>query len=402
MPPSPAKIVMIISRKTIFTLVRIAICAVALWIVARGITLSDQITLRDGTTLDGRIEGEGASIELRLPSGDLQSIPRNEIAASKDGTLKIAFGLYTTLWRSSKGLLFLALLLYFPVVFPQAYRLYGLLRAQGIPVSYADSLKVSFAGNFLNFATPFGSNAGDLFKAYFVSLHTPLKTEAVTTVVLDRFVGLGTLLLVAGGITAVSPPGSRLAMVRPFVLTMLGVGLVAFVIYRSPLGRRVMQGLPAWGPIEQLKRVDQAAHHLTGHLSALIVATLLTVLLQAMALLAFFFIAMALSMKANSSNVLEYFAYFYTGTLIAALPGPPQGLGTVELAYRYFFESFGTVSQIVCMAFAIRLTGLISSLPGLLVTMTGAYRPRDNSASNSGTAPEVDVSDIPISANAIP
>lgn len=365
------------TRKSLGIILRIAICLIALWIVVRGVTINDRITLRDGTALVGQVQTDGEPVEFRGGDDQIRQIARSDIAVSSDGTLAIGYGLKTTLWRSNKLLLLAALAIYFPVLFPQALRLWWLLRAQAIPVGYMECLKVTVAGNFLNFATPFGSNAGDLFKAYFVSLHAPQKkTEAVTTVILDRFVGLATLLLVAGSITVLSPPGSRLAGMRPIILTMLTIGVIAFVVYRSRLGRRIIQSLPQWSIVQQLRRVDQAAHKLTGHVWALVAAFLLTFLLQGMALTAFFAIAIALAMKANLSNMPEYFAYFYTGTLISTLPGPPQGLGTVELAYRYFFAPYGTVSQIICMAFAIRLTGLVSALPGLFVTMTGAYRPR--------------------------
>ena len=63
---------------------------------------------------------------------------------------------------------------------------------------------------------------GDVFKAYFVSLHTERKTEAVATVALDRLIGLGTLLAVASIITIFSPSGSRLAELRPYTLGLLG------------------------------------------------------------------------------------------------------------------------------------------------------------------------------------
>ncbi|MDO8630112.1 MAG: hypothetical protein Q7R41_06425, partial [Phycisphaerales bacterium] len=99
--------------------------------------------------------------------------------------------------------------------------------------------------------------------------------------------------------------------------------------------------------------------------------------LQLMALASYFVVAIALAMKADAGNVPEYFAYFYTGALVQSLPGPPQGLGTVELAYRFFFAPYGSASQIVCMAFAIRLVGLICALPGLFVTLTGSYKPRE-------------------------
>jgi uncharacterized membrane protein YbhN (UPF0104 family) len=106
-------------------------------------------------------------------------------------------------------------------------------------------------------------------------------------------------------------------------------------------------------------------------------AFVLTVILQAMAIGAYFTVAVALAMTANLDNVLEYYTYFYTGVLVQTLPGPPQGLGTVELAYRFFLAPFGSPSQIVCVAFAIRVVVLACALPGLLVTLTGSYKPRD-------------------------
>ena len=48
----------------------------------------------------------------------------------------------------------------------------------------------------------------------------------------------------------------------------------------------------------------------------------------------------------------------------------------MELAYRDFLAPFGSPSQIVCVAFVIRVIVLTCSLPGLLVTLTGSYRPR--------------------------
>jgi uncharacterized membrane protein YbhN (UPF0104 family) len=96
----------------------------------------------------------------------------------------------------------------------------------------------------------------------------------------------------------------------------------------------------------------------------------------------------ALGLDAHAGNVLAYYAYFYTGAVIQALPGPPQGLGTVELAYRYFLAPFGSPSQIVCVAFLARIVVLVVALPGLLVTMTGSYRPRELGQGEPDTAPE--------------
>jgi len=367
-------------RKRLFDALRIAVCAAALWIVVRGVTIHDHVTLLDGTDLVGDVLREADAVEMRMANGETRVVPRADIASDEDGTAKIAYGLRTA-WRdSTKSLLLLAVLIHFPVVFPQALRFQWLLAAQNITVGYWECVKLSFAGNFLNFATPFGSHAGDVFKAYFASLHTEHKTEAVTTVVLDRFIGLGSLLLVAAAITVFSPAQSRLAALRPYMLGIVGIGAVAAFAYFSPVFRR-RWGNVAWlsrlPMLQQLKRVDKAARTLVARRGTLFAAVLITIGLQATALTAYFVTAVALALDAHAGNVLEYFAYFYTGVLVQALPGPPQGLGTVELTYRYFFAAFGSPSQIVCMAFAIRMVALVCALPGLLVTLTGSYRPKE-------------------------
>ncbi|MGB0714611.1 MAG: lysylphosphatidylglycerol synthase transmembrane domain-containing protein, partial [Phycisphaerae bacterium] len=250
------------------------------------------------------------------------------------------------------------------------------LKAQQIPLGYWESLKLTFAGNFLNFATPLGSNAGDVFKAYFVALHTDHKTEAATTVFLDRVVGLCSLLLVVALITILSP-AERLVSLRPYMLGVLGIVVAGIVFYLSPLFRALLQlswlrRLPFFG---QLERIDMTARTLFGRPGLLVAGVAITLVLQATAMSAYFIVAKAVGLDVLLEQIAEVFAYFFVGCLVQALPGPPQGLGTVELTYRYFFSPFGTVSQILCMAFLIRLMVLLCAVPGVLVTMTGSYRP---------------------------
>ncbi len=377
------------AKKRLFNLVRVLICAAALWIVVRGVTLHDHVTpANGGPDWIGEVRVDADPVEIRLVGGEMQRIPRTDIALDADGAPRIAFGL-TSAWRNSrKSLLLLAVLIHFPVVLPQALRFRWLLAVQSITLGYWECVKLSLAGNFLNFATPFGSNAGDVFKAYFVALHTTRKTEAVTTVVLDRVIGLGSLLFVVAAITALSPTGSRLAALRPYMLGLLAFGIAGALLYFAPPLRRRWTS-SAWFTrlpmFDQLRRIDRSVRTLAGHAPTLVGSVLLTIGLQGMALAAYFTVAIALGLQGGAARVPEYFAYFYSGTLVQALPGPPQGLGTVELTYRYFFAPFGSASQIVCMAFVIRVVVLICALPGLLVTATGAYRPKPEATDDAPT-----------------
>ena len=377
------------ARKRLFNVIRILICVAALAFVIRGVTWYDRVPLRDGSPpIVGVVSEISETIRVDLPDGGVREIAHENAVPDATGEPVIAYGLKST-WRNAhKLLLLLAVLIHFPVVLPQAWRFRLLLGAQGIAVGYWECLKLSLAGNFLNFAAPLGSNAGDVFKAYFVSLHTEEhKTEAVATVILDRIIGLGSLLFVVAIITTLSPSGGPLAELRPYMLTMLAIGIVCAVAYLSPVLRRhivPMSWVRRLPMFEQLRRLDRAAHVLAGRKGLVVVAILLTVFLQALAMAAYCTVALAIGLDVGRHNWAECFAYFYTGTVVQALPGPPQGLGTVELAYRYFFSTLGSPSQIVCMALAIRVVVLICALPGLLVTITGSYRPAEASLIEEG------------------
>ncbi len=378
------------TRKRLFNLMRIVICIGALWYVVQGVTVDDHIALTNGQTITGQVLDSTDPIVIQLTNGAQSRVAHQQVAVNEQGNLRISYGLRTAWQKSQKQLLLLALAIYFPIVFLQSLRIQWLLKAQEIKIGFVDAVRFSFAGNFLNFAAPLGSNAGDVFKAYFLSLHTHRKTEAVATVFYDRVVGLASLLFVVAMITLFSRPGSKLAEFRPYMLSMLGGGIGLTIIYFAPpIRKHLLPGsmLKRIPMIDHIRRADAAAHALLKHKGLVVCAILVTMLLQAIAVAAYFTIAISLAFNANLGNFLEYYTYFCTGVVIQALPGPPQGLGTVELAYSYFFKAFGSASQIICLAFAIRLLVLVAALPGLWVTMTGSYKPQTSVDSKTDNPP---------------
>ena len=369
------------AKKRIWDGVRVALCVAALGIVIQGVTWDDRLTLaEDGSELRGTVIDQESEQQYHIERSDgtERTVAYAEVAQDEQGAPRVEYGLKSVWRESDKGLLALCIVVFLPVAFFLGARLKLLLSVQDVHISLFEGIKLSFAGNFLNFAAPLGSNAGDVFKAYFVSLHTEHKTEAATTVFIDRVIGLGTLLLVVAVLTLASPGTSRLGELRWYVVSVILVGGAAGLAYLSPLGsglmaHRFMARLPGG---RHLARIDGTVRSLARRPGVLVGAVLYTVTLQVIAIGAYFVVAQALGLRGGWSLLPEYYAYFATGAVVQALPGPPQGFGTVELAYRYLFAPFGGVSQIVSMALAIRLMTLICALPGVYVVLTGSYRPR--------------------------
>jgi hypothetical protein len=96
-------------------------------------------------------------------------------------------------------------------------------------------------------------------------------------------------------------------------------------------------------------------------------------------------------MDFSGSKVWDYFAYIGGGHMIAAIPITAQGLGTMELAYKHFFlGAYGTLPQLLSLALWIRLMNLLWALPGALVTLLGAHRPRDMHSLDDVARPNVE------------
>ncbi len=415
-------------KKRGFTLLRVGVCVGLVWWVYKNVAWSDTVTLTNGTEVrllaesDQSIEildAEGEthtlprtdialrvtltdgtevrllaesdeSIEVMDAKGNLQTLAPTDIARRDEGAVAIRYGVPGLVKRSDWRYLSLYVLIFAPVPFIMAKRLQWLLLAQDIHISYWETVKVCYAGNFLNF-TLIGSTGGDVFKAYYVTLHTEHKTEAVTTVMLDRVIGLiGMFIMVA--MVTVPALGRRYFVYAAGVslLCLLGV-VVGCVLLVSPRVRALMARLPGVTRLPMLSHFHRAEATIRRVLQRrwiLFWSLVFTVTIHWLCTTSFFLGAMALGMDTGGSRWVEYFAWIATGNIVAAVPVSFMGIGTMELFYGVVMKDFASVSQLVLLAMCVRLVQLFWSLPGALVALTGAYRPKSAEALEELTMPE--------------
>jgi len=374
-------------RKRVFGIIRLVLCAGFVFLAVRGVTLHDWVTLApesDDAAAGLRrlrlVEEKAATVVVLDEEGMRREIPWDRIARAEDGQPQIERGLLTALRASNPWYLACGLLIFAPVTFLQSARFQLMLRAQDIRITYWESVKLCFAGNFLNFVFLVGSTAGDVYKAYCTALHTEHKTEAVTTILLDRVVGLVGLVVVAGTMSfagTTDPTLRQVGLVAWGLLgcVLFGVWLVSSGRAPTRMLRRVVAYLPASSTLE---RVLAAAERLVASRGRLAACVIIATVLQFFAVGAAVMLAYALGMDFSGTKLWDYFAYIGGGHMIAAIPITAQGLGTMELAYKHFFlGTYGTLAQLLCLALWIRLMNLLWALPGALVALRGAHRPRN-------------------------
>ena len=150
-------------------------------------------------------------------------------------------------------LLGLAFAMSFAAVSITFLRWWLLVCTLGLTFRIRDAFRLGFLCYLLNFVSV-GGVGGDLFKAVFIAREQPGKRgHAVATVLVDRIVGLYSLLLVAAAAILVAGipdhPGIRFVCQMTLVLTLIGgVGLVLLMLPTLTSGRfsRGPSSCPGW------------------------------------------------------------------------------------------------------------------------------------------------------------
>jgi hypothetical protein len=380
------------NRKILQIALRTVIGVGVMLLVLRSVSLDDWATLPDGREVrvlnwaevqdDPRVEDPAHAGELTLrverADGTVDEIPLDAVARSDDGTPKVSVGLATAARSADARLIWLSLLAFAPVPFLQSVRFRWMVQAQEIELSLWEAMKLVYAGNFLNFVA-LGSTGGDVFKAYYVSTHTDRKTEAVTTVLLDRAVGMVGLVVITLLVMTLRLDDPKIRPWIPWVALIL-MGLVAGVFLAFSRRARARLRVDDWiGRLpfgDQVRRIDAATHRMRHHPRLLGATLAVTVGLQACAIASFMLAGMGLGMQGSWAAVPDYMVYLALGMLVAAVPITYQGLGTLDATLQVFFRgAYGNFSQVLFLGFAIRLVQLVWALPGALVPLTGSHGP---------------------------
>jgi len=367
-------------------LTRYGLCAVALLLLYYSVSWYDRITLAEPDRPRVRlIEQVDETTFIVLRDGRRERLAAEQVVFVEQAGERVPDirpGIASVVRRVRVGTALVAILLFAPVPFLVGIRLVWMLAIQDVRLSYWNAIKLTFAGNFFNFALP-GMTGGDLIKAYYVSRYTHRKTEAVTTIFLDRVVGLMGLMLLATVMFIFAwkrvewDAAYRNSLAATLALVWGSLLLGATIVFSRRL--RYLARLPnlaARLPAgEQILRIGRATVAMRARKSLVIASLMNTLVLQLLVLISAYVMSRALGMRGSFAL---YFICVPIGFLIAAVPiSPPQAFGVMEYAYILFFAQGGLNPKSAAVTFALanRLIQLVWALPGVLVPLLGAHLP---------------------------
>jgi uncharacterized protein (TIRG00374 family) len=309
--------------------------------------------LRKGLLLAGKILVSGVCILYVLHAIDIPAFV---------GTLTSA------IWQWF--LLALVLLLIGQIV--NAVRWAVLSRPLGLPGGWADYIKLYFVGAFFNAFLP-GVIGGDVVKAYYLSRDTRQVARPMTSVFMDRNVGVGGLLSVGCVSSLLHPVSLGETPLTPILVTLLaGYVLLNWAILSPRVHRFTIGVLDRIGLAFFSKRLHNLfeAFGVYRHCPRRVgLMLMLAAGVHLFSYVAIFFIGKSLGAQVP----LHYYLVFIPViAIISMLPISVGGLGVRETAFLTLFGSVGLpAEQSVSLGLLWYVIVLLIGVPGIVFYLRG-------------------------------
>lgn len=245
-----------------------------------------------------------------------------------------------------------------------------LIRSQGLPANTRSIFKLSLIGVFFNFAMP-GGVGGDVVKAYYFTKDQPgTKVIAVTSVLMDRVLGLFAMVLLA---LVVMVYDLHHIVRTPALLTMFWFVLGLFTVFVISLSLVFSQVVYTHGTLKRLiaklpfstkfMKLYESMHIYGKDGKRFIQVILLSLTSQACAIL---FLYTAGTLAGYEVSAKTYLLVAPLGFMAMAIPVSPAGVGVGQAAFYFLFNLYnGQTSEVgpTCIT-AFQVGTFLTSLLG--------------------------------------
>ncbi len=297
-------------------------------------------------------------------------------------------GLKSALTAAHWPTLALALLVMFPSSIVAAFRWRMLLSAQGVPLGAMAAAKLAFLGDLFANVLP-GTIGGDAVKAFMVARNSQRKGPVWISVLADRGIGLGGLVVLTWIALAFSwglgfIDSAAAAAPAISLLVISGAMVIALSVLLSATLRRALR-LQALYAKPRFVRYAAAAKEAvrTYRAKPAVVAAALLYTLASQALMDFSVGLLGAGIGMNA-HWYDYAGKIPLIEIISAIPITPGAAGVWEGAARIYFAA-ASADSVLAMVLLWRAAMIVCALPGLAVALLGPKLPRFDEEAELGS-----------------
>jgi len=244
-------------------------------------------------------------------------------------------------------------------------------------------IRVFFVSSFVSNVLP--SVGADLYRAYELSRYDVHLAESTASVLMDRALGVLSVVLVA----AVALPFATIEGRGELVVMLAGVGAVCAVaasVVFSERAAELVRSTAARIPIRLLHRVTaaltDAVRAYARHHGAMLRVLAMSVAVQIFRVIQAWCLGQSLGL---TLPLTTYFAFIPLIVFIMQIPITPNGIGTTQLAFDRFLVPQGApAAEVFALSVLFLALGFLGSLPGGLLYAFGSGLPASSSRETHG------------------
>ena len=270
-----------------------------------------------------------------------------------------------------------------------------LLRVKDIHMSWWDLIRTYYISNFFGLFLP-PTVGADIFRAYYVSRRGHLLRDVVSSILVERLLGMIAILLFGlVGTTLLLIMFTSVELRFDMVLSLIVVATILtvggfFVSFSVPASNAIVRLLSSVENRTYIGRVARTAMNFYESYSlyrrqrgALFAFFLLTCLEVCLPILQSYVVGLSLGL---SVSLLYFFAFVPIVVILSRLPISLNGFGIYEAAFVYFLR-FADVSTSVgfSVGIVIHLVSLIAILPGGIMYALDRERKKVMAAADSSS-----------------
>ncbi len=244
-----------------------------------------------------------------------------------------------------------------------------LLKSSKVEISYQKTLNYYFIGLFFNNFL-ISLLGGDIFRVYDISKHSGKNSTAISTVFLDRLIGLmamAFLALVFGVISVkIFNSGYILFPVSLFFLFLLFVVLFFYFKNFAKKFQSISERILPNFIFQKLREIYNGINYFKNHRMLILLLLLDSIVIQLLRISSHYVAALSLNVNEQFNISIWYFFIFIPIIFIVSLlPISIGGLGVRESMGIVLFSYVGISSNLAfSIEFISYLIGVFSSIPG--------------------------------------
>jgi uncharacterized protein (TIRG00374 family) len=232
-------------------------------------------------------------------------------------------------------------------------------------------LRVFFTSSFVSNFVP--SVASDLYRAYALSTYNVHLAESTASVLMDRALGVLSVVLVAAAALPFAPSIAELNSTIVTVALLFALCAVAAAVVFSEKAADLVRATARRIPIAVLHRVTDAltdaVRRYAAHHGEVLRVLLLSIVVQVIRVLQAWCLGLALGLHMPAWT---YFVFIPIIVFIMQIPVSVNGIGTTQAAFAWAFVPQGApAAEVFALSVLFLALGIVGTLPGGLLYAGG-------------------------------